>query len=93
MHPLKQVREYVNTFKFYRPVNEEFTFTPTVTIKALNLSVSLPTKIKIEVVERNVDVIHSNFGMSREEVKKVEKDELNVPDFKDQDQMLWSNLD
>ncbi|CAG5074746.1 hypothetical protein DYBT9623_05434 [Dyadobacter sp. CECT 9623] len=80
MHPLKQVREYVNTFEFFSPVNEEFTFTPTLEIQALNLSVSRSTKIKIEVVERNVDVIHTNFGMSREEVKKVEKEELNVPD-------------
>ncbi|PSL27181.1 hypothetical protein [Dyadobacter jiangsuensis] len=80
MHPVKQVREYVNAFEFYRPVNEEFTLTSTLKINALNLSVSRSTKIKIEVVERNVDVIHTNFGMSREEVKKVEKDELNVPD-------------
>ncbi|MCF0048583.1 hypothetical protein LXM25_00860 [Dyadobacter sp. LJ53] len=80
MLPIKQKWEYVATFDFFSPVSEEFTLTPTLTLKELDSSVVRSTKIKIEVAERNVDVLHSTFGMSREQVKKAEKDELNVAD-------------
>jgi hypothetical protein len=80
VHPLRREREFIKIFQFSVPVNEEFTLTPTLTIAELGISITRSTKIKIEVAERNVDVLHSKFGMSREEVKKAEKDELNVAD-------------
>ena len=80
IHPTKHVREYVTIFEFASPVNEEFTLTPKFTIKKLDLTVIRSTKIKIEVAEREVDILHSSFGMSLGEVKKAEKEELNVPD-------------
>lgn len=74
----KQKWGAAHSLTFYWPVTEEFFLGSTTTIKNSGVSVDRSSKIIFNVEQREVDVLHSKFGMSRAEVTKAEKTDMGL---------------